>query len=146
MTFSIIFSTLLVTLLLTAYLYVKHLYSYWKRHGVPYKTPSFPFGNLWNTFLQNKSFNEDLAEIYNESSEPYLGIFTPFQPALLVRDPEIIKDMLITQFHNFDHRGFVTNVDVDPMADNIFLQDGEKGKRARGHLSPAFTMGKLKGN
>lgn len=80
--------------------------------------------------MQKKSLGEEVRDIYNESSEPFVGIFTSIKPALLVRDPKIIKDILIKAFQsNFSHRGFNSNVDVDPMADNILLQKDEKWKR-----------------
>lgn len=137
--------TLLVTLLVTAYWYVKNSYSYWKRRGVPYLTPSFLYGNFVNSFQQKTSFGQDLADMYNQSTEPFIGIYTSIRPGLLVRDPKIIKDILVKDFPNFSHRGFNTNVDVDPMSDNVLLQQGEKWKRARTQLSPAFSSGKLKG-
>lgn len=141
----LIFTSLLVTLIVTAYFYVKNAYSYWKRRGVPYKTPSFPFGNLSDVFLQRNSIGGNVEDIYNESSEPFLGFYSLVQPILLVRDPKIIKDIFIKEFQSFSNRGFHANVDVDPMADNILLQKGEKWKRMRTQFSPAFTSGKLKG-
>ncbi|XP_055304014.1 uncharacterized protein LOC129569305 [Sitodiplosis mosellana] len=145
MSATLIFVSLLATLVATAYLYVKNSYSYWKRRGIPYKTPSFPFGNFPKTFMSKKCLGEELQDIYNESAEPFIGVFTSIQPALLVRDPKIIKDIMIKEFQSFGHRGINANVDVDPMANNILLQTDEKWKRARAQFSPAFTSGKLKG-
>ncbi|KAJ6640905.1 putative cytochrome P450 6d5 [Pseudolycoriella hygida] len=104
----------------------------------------FPFGNFPNLFLQKKSFGEELKEIYNSTSEPFIGVYTTIQPALLVRDTKIIKNMLIEGFDSFSHRGFFANV-KDPMADNILLQRDEKWKDARARYTPAFTSVKLKG-
>lgn len=137
--------SLLVTLLVTVYWYVTNSYSYWKRRGVPYLKPSFLYGTFTRSFQQKTSFGQDLADMYSQSTEPFIGIYTSLRPGLLVRDPKIIKDILVKDFHNFSHRGFSTNVDVDPMADNVLLQQGEKWKRARTQLSPAFSSGKLKG-
>ncbi|XP_037040404.1 probable cytochrome P450 6d5 [Bradysia coprophila] len=137
--------SLLVTLLVTAYLYVKHSYSYWKRRGVPYLTPSFLFGTFANSFQQKTSFGQDLADMYNQTTEPFIGIYTSVRAGLLVRDPKIIKDILVKDFQSFGHRGFNTNVDVDPMSDNVLLQQGDRWKRVRTQLSPAFSSGKLKG-
>lgn len=144
MTVTLVFVSLLVTLVATAYLYVKNSYLYWKRRGVPYKTPTFPFGNFPNTF-KTKSISEEFADIYNESSGPFVGVYMITQPALFIRDPKIMKDIFIKEFQSFSHRGWHTNVDVDPMADNILLQKGEKWRRARTQFSPAFTSGKLRG-
>lgn len=134
----------LATAIVCAYFYLLNAFSYWKRKGVPYKKPSFPFGSFSKAFLKKKSFGEELADLYNESSEPFQGVFVTFQPALLVRDPTIIKDIFIKDFQNFSHRGWQANVDIDPMADNILLQRGDKWRRMRNSISPAFTSGKMK--
>ncbi|XP_031625189.1 probable cytochrome P450 6d5 isoform X2 [Contarinia nasturtii] len=137
--------SLLATLIVTAFLYVKHVFTYWKRKGIPFKTPSFPFGNFQGSLLQRKPFAEELRELYNSTTEPFIGMYMSLQPGLLVRDPKIIKDMCIKSFQNFDHRVFDTNVESDPMADNILLQKGDKWKQVRTQFSPAFSSGKLKG-
>ncbi|XP_031625467.1 probable cytochrome P450 6d5 [Contarinia nasturtii] len=136
--------SLLVTLIVTAFLYVKNAYSYWKRKGVHFKSPTFPFGNFAGSILQMRAFGEDLEDLYNSTTEPFIGLYLSLQPALLVRDPKIIKDMCIKSFQNFDHRIFANSAASDPMADNILLQKGDKWKRARTQFSPAFSSGKLK--
>lgn len=144
MSATFIFVSLFATLVVTAYLYVKNIFSYWKRKGVPFKEPSFPFGNFSESFLQKKSFPEILEDLYNGTTEPFLGIFSTIQPALLIRDPKIIKDVFIKEFQSFDHRGMEVDVNADPMANNILLQRGEKWKNVRQQLSPAFSSGKMK--
>lgn len=166
MSATVIFLSLLVTLVVSAFLYVKNAFAYWKRRSVPYKSPSFPFGNFASAFLKKKSFGEALADLYSETNEPFQGVFITFQPALLVRDPNIIKDILIKDFQSFNHRGWQANTDIDPMANNILVQKGEKWKSKsqfktfcpdllcliclfslsgmRTQFSPAFTSGKIK--
>lgn len=144
MSIALVFASLLATLIITTYLYVVNAYSYWKRKGVPYKKPTFPFGNFAKSFSRQKSFNEELVDVYNGTTEPFLGVYTIFRPILMVRDPKIIKDIFIRDFQFFKHRGIEANTDVDPMANNILLQKDEKWKHARTQLSPAFSTGKLK--
>ncbi|KAJ6644085.1 putative cytochrome P450 6d5 [Pseudolycoriella hygida] len=132
------------TLIVSAYLYVQWAYSYWKRRGIPYIQPVFPFGNFSLSFSKKMSLTQETTKLYNETSEPFIGIFTTLQPALLIRDPKIIKDVHIKNFQSFNHRGFQVNVDVDPMADNILFQQGEKWRNVRTQLSPAFSSGKMK--
>lgn len=61
--------------LATIYFYVKYLYSYWQRRGIPYLKPSFPFGNFRNLFLNKWPFCVQLNEVYRSTSEPFVGIF-----------------------------------------------------------------------
>lgn len=140
----IIFTSLVAALVVTVYLYVKNAFSYWKRKGVPYIEPSFPFGNLKDIFLQKTPVNAVLKMLYDSSSEPVVGVYSMTSPTLLVRDPKIIREVLIKEFSSFNHRGAHANEDVDPMAGNILLQNGDKWKSARTNFSPGFTSGKLK--
>ncbi|KAJ6645703.1 putative cytochrome P450 6d5 [Pseudolycoriella hygida] len=136
--------TILFILIVTVYFYVRKLFCYWQRIGVPFLQPKFPFGNFPNSILQKMSFSEELQNVYNNSTEPVLGIYTTLKPSLLVRDPEIIQDILKANFSSFNHRGWYGNDKVDPMAGNILLLNGEKWRQMRSVFSPAFQIGKLR--
>ena len=43
------------------------------------------------------------------------GIFKFRQPALLLRDPEIIRDVIVKEFSSFQDNDFHSNVDIDPL-------------------------------
>ncbi len=88
-----------------AYLYVKHLYGYWKRMGVKYIEPTFPFGNFGQTVLQKKTGGEMVADLYKTSDEPFIGIYGAFRPLLIVRDPKIVRSIFIKDFQHFVDRG-----------------------------------------
>lgn len=139
------FTSCLLILVVTAYLYVRKIFSYWQRVGVPFVKPKFPFGNFPNSILQKMTFSEELQEVYKNSNEPVLGIYTTLKPSLLVRDPEIIQDILKTNFSSFNHRGWYGNEKVDPMAGNILLLNGDKWRQMRSVFSPAFNIGKIRG-
>lgn len=47
-----------------------------------------------------------LLNIYNSyKDERYIGIFFRSKPILVIRDPELIKDILIKDFSSFPQRG-----------------------------------------
>lgn len=143
------FAALSLVILFSAscYLYIKYLYSYWERRGVKYVEPSFPFGNLANNFLQKQSIAGLYQTFYNNSeaaTEPFIGIFSLFQPVLILRDPELIRKVLIKDFQYFVDRGFYHDHNVDILSANLFAIDGAKWKNVRTKLSPTFTSGKLK--
>lgn len=137
-------SGVLAIVLATAFLYIQYAYSFWKRLRVPFQKPSFPFGNFSASFMGKKSLGEDLREIYESTAEPVIGIYTIVKPALLIRDPKLIQHVLVKDFQHFINRGFHTNTDVDPLGDNILMQNGDKWRNARTKMSPTFTSGKLK--
>ncbi|XP_055313647.1 probable cytochrome P450 6d5 [Sitodiplosis mosellana] len=141
------FGTLLVLIVsscVLAWLYIRHAYSYWKRRGVPYLKPKFPFGAFANGFLQKISIDDQVKEIYDLSTEPFVGVYSLMTPVILFRDPELIRTILIKDFANFPHRGWYVNEDVDPMAHNMLVQNGEAWRNSRTKLSPSFTTGRLK--
>lgn len=140
----LIISAFLATLIATAYIYVKYILSYWQRRGVPFAKPSIPFGNFGPAFTKEKTFGQTLHDLYFSTNEPVLGVYTSVRPALLIRDPKIIRDILIKDFQSFWHRGFHYDENIDPLASNLFSQSGEKWKEMRNKLSPTFTSGKLK--
>jgi len=136
--------TFLIILLLTAiYLYVKSLYTYWPRNGFDDITPTFPFGNLDSVRKREKSFGAAIHELYESTTSNVIGIYLMFRPALLIRDPEIVKNILTSDFKSFHDRGIYVN-ESDKMSETLFALEGEKWKALRSKLAPSFTSGKLK--
>lgn len=138
------FLIILASLTVTAFVYVKNAFSYWKRRNVPYVKPSFPYGNFKNVFQQKLSFSGELKRLYDVTSGPFYGIYSSFQPILLIRDPNLIRSILVKNFSSFDEHGWYEDEKVDPMYNNILMQNGEIWKRMRTTLTPAFTSGKIK--
>lgn len=126
------------------YLWLKFMYSYWSRTKFPYLKPSIPFGNVSDAAMGKKSMGINLYELHKSSSEPIIGIYLLFRPALLVRDAELAKDMLTTDFANFYDRGIYHNPN-DPVANHMLMLPGQEWKQIRSKLTPTFTSGKLKG-
>lgn len=140
----LIFSALLVAFVVSAYFYIKDSYSYWKRKGVAFVEPTFPFGNFKNLFLQKVTFGELMRELYNKSNESILGCYALMSPVLLIRDPKTVQDVLIKEFSSFHDRSLYIDEKTDAMAANLLVQRGERWKHQRSKLTPAFTSGKLK--
>lgn len=93
--FFLVVSTLLATFIVTAYIYIKFIFTYWKRRGVPYAEPSIPFGNFSEAFAKKKAFGQTLHDLHQSTDAPFLGIYVSNRPALLIRDPRIARDILI---------------------------------------------------
>lgn len=87
-------------------LFLKRIYSYWDRNGYKSaKDVSFLFGHLKQAFLVKESFVENIDNIYRNTDEPFIGIYTIFAPILLVRDPKLIHAILVNDFSYFTDRG-----------------------------------------
>lgn len=80
---------------------------YWSRHHLPH-IRGIPFcGNLLDLVLARKSPVDLYRDIYEDSAfvdEPVVGIEFFHQPALMVRDPQLAKQMLIKDFDSFSDR------------------------------------------
>lgn len=88
----------------------KYLHSYWKRKG--FKTLSggnLLFGHFKLMFLQKESFGDFVKRIYDETTEPFIGIYGVYRPILFLRDPELIRSILVKDFSSFADRGVHCN-------------------------------------
>lgn len=75
-----------------------------------------------------------------------IGVFNGRQPAVLVMKPELIKDVLIKNFKQFQDNEFADSVskDSDPIfGRNPFMLKGEEWKEKRAEVTPAFTTSRV---
>lgn len=136
---------LVVILLIAAFLFVKRQYSYWETVGIPNLKATIPFGNLKSVANKERSFGTAIYDLYKQTEEPFIGIYLFFRPAVLVKDAELVKNILTRDFQYFHDRGTYSDPKNDPMSANLFSLPGEAWKSLRTNLTPAFTSGKLKG-
>ncbi|XP_012230909.2 cytochrome P450 9e2-like [Linepithema humile] len=149
--FSSPFGLLLTTLILIGVVKivssVNHAYSYWREKGVPYLPDSWSSSIVgWKLFMGRISFVDYSRYIYNYFPDAkYVGMMEFSTPGILLRDPELIKDIMVKDFEHFpDHRSFVTE-EVDPLfGKNVFSLRGDRWKEMRNTLSPSFTASKMK--
>uniref|UniRef100_T1H896 Uncharacterized protein n=1 Tax=Rhodnius prolixus TaxID=13249 RepID=T1H896_RHOPR len=123
------------------------IYSYWESKGVESVPAIFPFGSLKDPILCRKTVGKTFWDLYREyKGRQFVGFYAPFEPMLLVRDPELSKIIHIKEFNNFADNGFVVITDVDPMLGiNPFAIKGiPEWKDIRGIHTPLQTTIKLK--
>ncbi|KAF5308636.1 hypothetical protein FQR65_LT06097 [Abscondita terminalis] len=138
--------TLLILLLLILYKYIVGSYEYWKKRGVPNPPASLLFGNMTDSLLVKKSLGQLYAQVYNDFPNlRYVGFYKIREPAIVVRDAELIKNMLVKDFSSFHDNDFHVDEETDPIfGKNPFTLKGERWKYARNQLTPCFTIKKLK--
>lgn len=65
-------------------------------------------------------------------------------PQLLLKDADLIRDILIKDFKSFENNGAEVNTKVDPLfSKNVFFLKGEEWKWTRTDLIPALTLSKV---
>lgn len=96
------------------WLFFEYRYRYWSKLKVPHSKTCFPFGSLERFFKQNPAIT--IRRLYKElKHEPYFGIWFFYKPSLVLNDPDLIKDVLVTNFTNFSDRGIYINKKLDPL-------------------------------
>nr|XP_033323903.1 cytochrome P450 9e2-like [Megalopta genalis] len=144
------FGVLVVTLLvicLTKFLVSQHRsHKYWKERGVPQVPALTLLGITWRMFRKRITMLDYVKMLYNSHADArYVGFMDSFTPTLLIRDPELIREVGIKQFDHFtDHRVFISEI-VEPLfGRTVFSLKGESWKKMRNTLSPFFTSSKMK--
>ncbi|XP_026749603.2 cytochrome P450 6B5-like [Galleria mellonella] len=137
----------LVVLSLFYYYYSVTSFKYWKTRGIKHDKPVPLFGNCLWYFLGKKSISDVATETYwKYCNEKAVGLFRGGRPELVIRDPETIKHVLVTNFTNFHSRGLNHREDnSEPMMNNLFFAKGDVWRLLRQRMTPAFTTSKLKG-
>ncbi|CAD6235173.1 GSCOCT00007844001.2-RA-CDS [Cotesia congregata] len=129
------------------YVWAKYKLTYWQQRGVPTLPTNLIFGNFKDAMLLRVSPGYLLGRLYNEAKgdPPFLGIYIMHKPFLILRDPKIIKQMIIKDFNFFQNRYFSSRNRNDKLGtDNLFSINNPEWKYIRTKLSPTFTSGKLK--
>nr|AHW57301.1 CYP6AB47 [Chilo suppressalis] len=140
------FIALFLIALTALYWYSTKNFNYWKDRGIKHDKPIPLFGTMARNYLFQKSLTE--IAVYNYwkyPKEKVVGMFMAIAPALCLRDPEIIKEVLTTDFLYFYPRGLNSHDEViEPMMKNLFFADGDLWRLLRQRMTPAFTTGKLR--
>lgn len=122
--------------------------TFWHRHHVPYVDSPIFLGNFYKTMFLKQHLSVTFDGLYNHDSaknEAFIGVNLFHKPIILLRDPELIKRVLIKDFHCFYERHTSGNPNHDPVgANNLFQVRNPKWRILRHKISPVFTSSKMK--
>uniref|UniRef100_A0A182JFK0 Uncharacterized protein n=1 Tax=Anopheles atroparvus TaxID=41427 RepID=A0A182JFK0_ANOAO len=151
MEISLLTLALVVGLFAVAYRYYTKNYFYFADKSIPFLKPSFPFGNATPLLMKKVDLFEHFKNIYDAFPNARIfGMFNMQQPAFVVRDPELVKQLTIKDFDHFaDH--MATGFDLKDenhtdmlLANSLVSLRGQKWRDMRATLSPAFTGSKMR--
>ncbi|EZA52989.1 Cytochrome P450 6B2 [Ooceraea biroi] len=135
----------IAAVILAVYYYFTSTFDFWKSRGIRGPQPIPIFGTVKNALLMKQSMGDYLMQVYNDyKDEPVVGIFSRREPVLVVKDAELIKEVLIKDFSKFADRGIITYDKVEPLSQHLFNLEPKRWRPLRMKLSPVFTSGKLK--
>lgn len=138
--FTVAFGFLLV------FVFALYQFTYWRRRGIPYTDTVPIIGVLAPIFWRKKSIADLVIDAYNACpGTKYYGSMDFSGCLLIVKDPEIVKEIGVKSFAHFqNHRNFVED-DFDPiLSRNLFSLKDERWRQMRTTLSPSFTASKMK--
>ena len=137
----LIFLAILLTLI---FLWQRNHYNYWAKRNVRYvKTVPF-FGNVKDLIMVKQNFAMQMYSLYTKSAEPLEGIFIVNRPALLIRDLQLIKRMMVDDFDLFANRVLTADPHHDPLGDNnLFFVRNPKWRDVRNKLDSVFSSEKV---
>lgn len=115
-----------LALFLYVYLWLKKRRNFWTSRGFPSTELVFPVGSLKGIGTE-RSMTNGLDEFYKEfkGKGPAVGLFYFTKPTLLPIDPELIKNILVTNFENFPDRMLYYNKEDDPISAHLLALEGE---------------------
>ena len=128
-------------------------YKFWTEQGIFQIKPIFPVGSFPEFFTQSRQINETCLEHAKMTAGlPFYGIYFIGSPILIIRDVNLIKNLLVKDFDVFVDRdkSFVEKMrKTNTLTDKIWLEQmssalGENWKNIRSTFTPIFTSGKMK--
>lgn len=137
---------LLALICAVVFLVNKYLFSFWTRLKVKQIEPTFLVGNAGKMFTMKAGMGDFFEEVYNKyKHEKFIGAYLSYNPILIVNDPMLIQNIMISDFTTFHDRPTPGDAAENfPLVGNLFNLRGQKWRDLRIRLSPTFTSGKLK--
>ncbi|XP_033365603.1 uncharacterized protein LOC117242787 [Bombus vosnesenskii] len=137
---------ILSTLMIAAYLYMTRKFNHWPKRGITQLAPTPFVGNFMDCLLSRKSGSLFIKDVYDcGEGLPLLGFYVFDKPYLLVRDPELVKYILVKDFDYFPDKYATADEKDDRFGyANVVLMKNPGWKSLRPKMTPSFTPGKLK--
>ncbi|BES88665.1 cytochrome P450 [Nesidiocoris tenuis] len=137
---------ILIAIIGALVMWLRWNYGYWKKRGIPYVEPTIIFGNMKEVITGSTNIGVVSQKIYNQyPGEPAIGFFNMRQPVLQLKDLDLIKAVLVTEFSNFRENAMSITKEADPiLGRNPFFLTGDEWKEARKTHTLNHTANKLK--
>jgi len=120
--------------------------NYFKEMGIAYIEPKLLLGNTGDLFWKRHSMPAYIQSMYKQfPNERLFGFFEFGQPMVMLRDPELIKQITIKDFEYFeDHSTFFEQNSDRLLGNSLVMLKGKKWREMRATLSPSFTGSKMR--
>ncbi|XP_023294723.2 probable cytochrome P450 28d1 isoform X1 [Lucilia cuprina] len=148
--FIFVIITTILSVLLALYVYLTWHFDYWIKRKIPGPKPRVLYGTFPGTIDGKRNFIYDLDEIYRQfkNKAKFVGVFMTRSPQLMILDPELCKEILITNFKCFQENESSIRTDRvrEPISgSNPFVLPFDEWKVKRAEIVPGVTSSKIKG-
>ncbi|XP_063549055.1 cytochrome P450 6k1-like [Cydia strobilella] len=130
------------------YVYCRRKLSYWTNRGVEQvHSTHWLFGDFKEGILFRSAPGWHLGTLYRRARRdaPFVGFYIFHKPCLLLRDPNVIKQILVKDFENFSDRNFAGRSQKDSIGmTNLFGIRNPAWRYLRQKISPTLRKSKLK--
>ncbi|XP_055874753.1 cytochrome P450 3A29-like [Biomphalaria glabrata] len=135
---------LLVICVILLYIYGNSPYRLWKKLGIQGPETVTFFGNIHEIYGSSGGI-ASYAKWNSQFGRKY-GVYYFRQPALVLTDPDWIKEVYVKDFNNFRDRMTVdSNILLNhEIFTGLFFAEGDVWKRIRSIMSPSFSIAKVK--
>lgn len=141
----LILGLIILLILILIGIFIRYIRDYWHFVGVPHDKPrSFSeilkIVSKYGTTTQVKDQNEYYKKLYKKfkGSGPFCGFYHLFEPRVMVLGRELMQQILVKNFSNFNDRGCYHNRKTDPLSADLYSTSGEQWKEMRLKLEPVF--------
>lgn len=140
---------LVASVLVLFWFYIRSTYNFWQKFNVKSLEPIPFFGNTAAYSLGQKTFHETIDMLYKKLvGQPYGGYYDVSDPILLVKDPNLVISILVTDFVSFhDHRSVTKlnyNRKVNPLNEHLHSNEGGRWRILRQKMRPFFSFVRMK--
>ncbi|RZF48679.1 hypothetical protein LSTR_LSTR014118 [Laodelphax striatellus] len=134
-------------ILLLFYVKTSQKLLYWKERNFPYADITvYQLCRSMSTIMfRLKCPEESKKDIYDSGAGmKYFGQISLIKNQIVVRDPDMVYNVMIKDFSHFIDRPFPVDEKNDPMSAHLFALKGDRWRALRYKLAPTFTTGKLR--
>ena len=138
----------LISFVVFLHFYFSRYHQHWQNNNVPCAKNIWPIIGHAPPINFIRNFNNIITKIYKDHpNDSMVGFYNYRIPCLLLRDPELVKTVMITNFASFSDNDLVLKEDEEPLlAKNPFFTNGIAWKTGRSRLTTSLTGNKLKGH
>ncbi|XP_066941636.1 cytochrome P450 3A29-like [Macrobrachium rosenbergii] len=141
--YTVIFSIVLVVLYIVHWVRErKYQHSLFQRLGIPYVKPHLIHGSHF-TLRWNNALATDVLGEWLEKYGDVFGYFVGAKPNIVVKDLDLIRQVLMKDFHNFSNRPKLV-IEIQPITHTLIGLRDQRWKDVRSVLAPTFSMAKMK--